>query len=168
MRESLWGGDDFSFTRHGNTTSSTPLRPRHQDGGDGAWRLLAMATLLLLQVSGLFWWFRSAKASQPPAGDTTQVDTTQVIDTLAWAAQDTLAPAESLATPSAAQAKVPEVEPEPARSYKGSGRAQSVLRRRPVHLLKSLPRLPLRLNRPLRRITSLPKPLPLLPPSGRP
>lgn len=86
--------------------------------------VVAMATLLLL-VSGLFWWFRSAKASQPPAGDTTQVDTTQVMDTLAWATQDTLSPAESLATPSAAQAKVPEVkqnQPAPTKAPEGSKR----------------------------------------------
>jgi len=78
-----------------------------------------VATLLLL-VSGLFWWFRSAKASQPPAGDTTQV-----IDTLARAAQDTLSPAESLSTPPAPQAMVPEAkqnQPAPTKAPEGSKR----------------------------------------------
>ena len=81
--------------------------------------VVAVATLLLL-VGGLFWWFRSDRASQPPAGDTTQV-----IDTLAWAAQDTLAPAESLSTPPAPQAKVPEVkqnQPAPTKAPEGSKR----------------------------------------------
>jgi serine/threonine protein kinase len=81
--------------------------------------VVAVATLLLL-VGGLFWWFRSDRASQPPAGDTTQV-----IDTLARAAQDTLAPAETLSTPSAPQAMVPEAkqnQPAPTKAPEGSKR----------------------------------------------
>jgi serine/threonine protein kinase len=81
--------------------------------------VVAVATLLLL-VGGLFWWFRSDRASQPPAGDTTQV-----VDTLARAAQDTLSPAETLSTPSAPQAMVPEVkqnQPAPTKAPEGSKR----------------------------------------------
>jgi serine/threonine protein kinase len=81
--------------------------------------VVAVATLLLL-VGGLFWWFRSDRASQPPAGDTTQV-----VDTLAWAAQDTLSPAETLSTPSAPQAMVPEAkqnQPAPTKAPESSKR----------------------------------------------
>ena len=95
---------------------STTQAPRWRRWGLA---VVAVATLLLL-VGGLFWWFRSDRASQPPAGDTTQV-----VDTLARAAQDTLSPAETLSTPPAPQAMVPEAkqnQPAPTKAPEGSKR----------------------------------------------
>ncbi len=71
------------------------------------WGLVGVAaTTLLLLIGGVLWWVRSPKASQPPAGDTTQV-----LDTLTLAQWDTLSPAESLSTLSPPQAKGQEEKP---------------------------------------------------------